>query len=184
MRIDAHAYDRSKPEDRVISPDLEKIEGSSRTDLHGPRTYTAFRSRACSRRVWRVRCEATSVFCFLFSNVSFDGRDLGPRNSYRWLLPEGLLCGPGPSNRVRDRGASDSYRRLLPEGLLCGSPPVEFTRGLTTSKFKCPRRLSLAQCRSERRKPPREVLGPHSTLPPPMSECSPPYGEAEVSDTD
>ena len=33
MRIDAHAYDRSKPEDRIISPDLEKIEGSSRTDL-------------------------------------------------------------------------------------------------------------------------------------------------------
>ena len=79
MRIDAHAYDRSKPEDRVISPDLEKIEGSSRTDLHGPRTYTAFRSRACSRRVWRVRCEATSVFSFLFLNVSFDGRDLGSR---------------------------------------------------------------------------------------------------------
>ena len=123
-------------------------------------------------RVWRVRCEATSVFCFFSQTCLFDGRDLGPRNSYRWLLPEGLLCGPGPSNRVRDRGASDSYRRLLPEGLLCGSPPVEFTRGLTTSKFKCPRRLSLAQCRSERRKPPREVLGPHSTLPPQWDDPS------------
>ena len=81
MRIDAHAYDRSKPEDRIISPDLEKIEGSSRTDLFMDHELTQ-RSVHKRGRVWRVRCEATSdkcvLFC-LFSNVSFDGRDLGTR---------------------------------------------------------------------------------------------------------
>ena len=82
MRIDAQPYDRSKPEDRVISPDLEKIEGSSRTDLHGPRTYTAFRSRACSRRVWRVRCEATSVFWFFCSQTCLlTAETLGQENT-------------------------------------------------------------------------------------------------------
>ena len=82
MKIDAHPYVRSKPEDRIISPDLEKIEGSSRTDLFMDHELTQ-RSVHKRGRVWRVRCEATSdkcvLFC-LFSNVSFDGRDLGPRN--------------------------------------------------------------------------------------------------------
>ena len=80
MRIDAHPYDRSTPEDRVISPDLQKIEGSSRTDLHWTTNLHSV-PFACvfpTRLARALRSDKCVLFC-LFSNVSFDGRDLGPR---------------------------------------------------------------------------------------------------------
>ena len=75
-------------------------------------------------RVWRVRCEATSVFCFfVLKRVFLTAETLGQETRTGGYCPKGFCVDPVPQTESEIGGLRTRTGGYCPKGSCVGHPP-------------------------------------------------------------